>query len=85
MVFLATPHRGSHLAKILNRLLQVSFQSPRQYISDLEKGSARINDINDEFRHHASKLKLVSFFETRPTGTTIGLAKTVGHWTLFIS
>lgn len=80
MVFLATPHRGSYAAEILNRLLQVSFQSPKQYVKDLQKNSARITDINDQFRHHAEKLQLVSFFETKPTSTVMGLGKTVRQY-----
>jgi hypothetical protein len=75
IVFLATPHRGSGLADILNKLLTVSFQSPKQYISDLMKNSPRIADINDQFRLHAEKAQVVSFFETKPT--SMGLKKLI--------
>ncbi len=64
VIFLATPHRGSGLAEILNKFLLVSFQSPRQYINELHKNSGRIRDINDQFRLHAPRLQIVSFFET---------------------
>lgn len=74
-VFLATPHRGSGLADTLNRLLQLSGQSPKEYVSELQKNSSRIRDINDQFRLHASKFQIVSFFETFPT--SMGLKKTV--------
>ncbi|KAI1329427.1 hypothetical protein F5Y16DRAFT_417831 [Xylariaceae sp. FL0255] len=75
MVFLATPHRGSNLAEILNRFLSVSFQSPKQYINDLQRNSARIIDINDQFKLYADKIQLVSFFETQ--ATSVGIKKMV--------
>jgi len=67
MVFLATPHRGSNLAEMLNKFLAVSFQSTKQYVTDLQKNSARIVDINEQFRNHAEKLEIVSFYETQQT------------------
>ncbi|KAH9905313.1 hypothetical protein F4778DRAFT_779657 [Xylariomycetidae sp. FL2044] len=75
MVFLATPHRGSNLAEILNRLLKLTFQAPKQYISDLQRNSARIGDINDQFKWHSDNFQLVSFFETQPT--SVGLRKMI--------
>lgn len=76
-MFLATPHRGSSLAETLNKILNVSLQSSKQYVSDLQKNSSRIIDINDQFRLHADKIQLVSFFETQPT--SIGIKKTVSR------
>ncbi|KAG6997629.1 hypothetical protein G7Y79_00039g075910 [Physcia stellaris] len=69
MVFLATPHRGSNLADILNRLLAASIfrHSPKMYISELEIGSQTIEALNDQFRHFAPSLRLFSFYETLPT------------------
>ncbi len=75
IVFLATPHRGSNLADMLNTLLSATFQSPKQYVTDLHRNSARISDINDQFRLYADKLELVSFFETMPT--SVGIKKVV--------
>lgn len=75
IVFLATPHRGSSLADTLNKLLNISLQSPKQYVSDLQKSSARIVDINDQFRFYADKVQIVSFFETQPT--SVGIKKSV--------
>lgn len=75
IVFLATPHRGSGFADTLNRFLSVSFQSPKQYVSDLQKNSARIIDINDQFRLYADRIQIVSFFETQPT--SLGVKKAV--------
>ena len=67
MVFLATPHRGTDLAKLLNRMLFVSFQSPKDFIVDLRRSSAALEEINEQFRHVAPKLSIFSFYETLPT------------------
>ncbi|KAK8101908.1 hypothetical protein PG999_012282 [Apiospora kogelbergensis] len=68
IVFLSTPHRGTHLAETLNRILQVSFlASPMQYISELAGGSQTLQKLNEQFRHVAPKLRIASFYETRPT------------------
>ena len=69
MVFLATPHRGSNLADILNRILAASIfnHSPKLYISELKDGSQTIEALNDQFRHFAPSLRLFSFYETLPT------------------
>ncbi|ETR98417.1 hypothetical protein M419DRAFT_88907 [Trichoderma reesei RUT C-30] len=75
IVFLSTPHRGTHLAETLNRILAASFQSPKTFIADLEKSSTTIEDVNEQFRHFAPKLSLWSFYETLPT--PIGLRKLI--------
>ncbi|KAN0090022.1 WD40 repeat-like protein [Hyaloscypha variabilis] len=67
IVFLATPHRGTNLAEVLNRVLKVSYQSPRNFISDLNKGSPALEDLNEQFRHIAPRLSIFSFYETLPT------------------
>lgn len=68
IVFLSTPHRGSNLAETLNRILQVSFVSaPTQFIAELASGSQILQRLNEQFRHVAPKLDIVSFYETRPT------------------
>lgn len=68
IVFLSTPHRGTHLAETLNRILQVSFiTSPTQFIAELAGGSPTLQKLNEQFRHIAPKLQIVSFYETRPT------------------
>jgi len=72
ILFLATPHRGSDLAKILNRILSVSvIGSPKLYVSELAtKGSQTsqtIRSLNEQFRHIAPKLDVISFYETLPT------------------
>ncbi|KAI0803792.1 hypothetical protein GGR55DRAFT_691409 [Xylaria sp. FL0064] len=67
IIFLSTPHRGTHLAKILNRVLSASFQSSKNFISDLDKGSSAVEELNEEFRHLAPKLSIWSFYETLAT------------------
>lgn len=68
IVFLSTPHRGTHLAETLNRILQVSFMtSPTQFIAELAGGSQTLQKLNEQFRHVAPRLQIVSFYETRPT------------------
>jgi len=40
MFFLATPHRGSNLAKTLNRILDITpILTPRYYVNDITKNS----------------------------------------------
>lgn len=65
LYFLATPHRGSDLAKILMNILKISY-GQKAFVADLELGSSLINSINDSFRHHAENLQLWSFYETSP-------------------
>jgi triacylglycerol esterase/lipase EstA (alpha/beta hydrolase family) len=76
--FLATPHRGSDSAQLLNNLLRASGTfSGRQYITDLEKNSATTQVINDEFRNYADELGLWSFYETLKTSLGISSAMIV--------
>ncbi|KFY14348.1 hypothetical protein V492_02683 [Pseudogymnoascus sp. VKM F-4246] len=69
ILFLATPHRGTNIAEILNRILQTSIfnHSPKQYISELQSNSPTLLEINDQFRHVATDLQIISFFETATT------------------
>ncbi len=69
IVFLSTPHRGSDLADILNKILSacVFAFSPKQYISELSINSPTLQEINEEFRNLAPNLSIVSFFETLKT------------------
>jgi hypothetical protein len=79
IVFLSTPHRGTNLAKTLNRILQVSFVSNAvPFIAELTTGSQTLQKLNEQFRHVAPKLEIVSFYETRPT--TIFKAKVVSNY-----
>jgi WD40 repeat protein len=63
LYFLATPHRGSDLAKMLKNILKVAYD--RAYVGDLEPNSAAVQVINDGFRHVSAGLELWSFYETQ--------------------
>lgn len=72
ITFLATPHRGTQLAQTLNRILQSSMvTNSKQYVADLASNSLTLQKLNEQFRHIAPKLDIVSFYETQPTA--IGL------------
>lgn len=62
--FLATPHRGSDSAKLLNNILHIAYSS-RAYVADLERGSGAVQSINDEFRNYSADMDLWSFYETQ--------------------
>ncbi|RYP60677.1 hypothetical protein DL769_008016 [Monosporascus sp. CRB-8-3] len=63
--FLATPHRGSDYAAILNNILMVSgVMSSRHYITDLTTGSTSTELINNDFGKYANDLQIFSFYET---------------------
>lgn len=64
IIFLSTPHRGSNLADTLDLILMLMFQPRRRYITELAPDSSAIEDINEQFRHVARKLSIVSFHET---------------------
>ena len=68
IIFLSTPHRGTNLAETLNRILQASIiSSSKQFITELTKNSFTIQKLNEQFRHVAPKLDIVSFYETQKT------------------
>lgn len=77
VLFLGTPHRGTDLADILNKVLSSSVfgHSPKEYVQELTKRSPTIDEMNEQFRHHANKLKIFSFYETLTT--TVGPVKTL--------
>ena len=72
--FLATPHRGSDSAKLLNAILHVAYSS-RTYVTELERDSAALQSISDEFRRYSSDLDLWSFYETQKLN--IGVFSTI--------
>lgn len=45
--------------------------SSKQYVADLATNSLTLQKLNEQFRHIAPKLDIVSFYETQPT--SIGL------------
>ncbi|KAI2466515.1 hypothetical protein F4781DRAFT_434287 [Annulohypoxylon bovei var. microspora] len=68
IVFLSTPHRGTHLAQTLNRILQSTMvTNPKHYVSELVKNSLTLQKLNEQFRHLAPRLDIISFYETQPT------------------
>lgn len=75
IIFLATPHRGAHYAKILNNILATAplGAPPKAYVEDLDTQSRTLQDINEQFRTLCGNLYLVSFFETLKT--SFGFAK----------
>ena len=69
VLFLATPHRGTDLAETLNKVLANSIfgHSSKGYVSELAQGSPTIDELNEAFRHVASKLQIFSFYERLKT------------------
>ncbi|KAI1177574.1 hypothetical protein F4777DRAFT_541485 [Nemania sp. FL0916] len=65
MFFLATPHRGSDLAGILQSMLMVAWGT-KPFVNDLLPNCSILAEINDTFRHYAADLRLWSFYETLP-------------------
>ncbi|PTB81557.1 hypothetical protein M440DRAFT_1459692 [Trichoderma longibrachiatum ATCC 18648] len=65
MFFLATPHRGSELGKVLRNLLLVTGVS-KPYVKDLVANSGPVLEVNEAFHQYASDLRLWSFFESLP-------------------
>lgn len=51
IVFLSTPHRGSNLADVLNKILSACIFnfSPKEYISELRINSPTLQEINEQF------------------------------------
>jgi hypothetical protein len=78
IVFLATPHRGTNLATVLNRILQSTpLTNSKQFISELTRNSSTLQKLNEQFRHIAPKLQIVSFYETQPTSIGFKNARVV--------
>jgi hypothetical protein len=78
--FLATPHRGSDLAQILNSILRISVShTTRPYVADIERNSGLIQSINEEFRHYYGDLQLWSFYETLKTNLGVTSALVVDN------
>ncbi|PQK17946.1 hypothetical protein BB8028_0009g01440 [Beauveria bassiana] len=68
VVFLSTPHRGSHLATPLRILLSIlSPSNAKQYVAELDDKGSFLRELNDQFRHVAANLQIFSFFEALKT------------------
>jgi hypothetical protein len=80
ITFLSTPHRGTNLADLLNRILQsTGVSNSKQYVSELAKNSFTLQKLNEQFRHIAPRLDIVSFYETQPTSIGLKSALVVSH------
>ena len=78
ITFLATPHRGTNLAELLDRILRSTFATnSKQYISELAKNSFTLQKLNEQFRHIAPRLDIVSFYETQSTSIGLKSARVV--------
>lgn len=64
--FLATPHQGSDLARVLTRILKLTY-GVKPFVRELERSSSLISNINNSFHDYAKDLHLWSFYETLPT------------------
>ncbi|CAN9391730.1 unnamed protein product [Alternaria alternata] len=65
LIFLATPHRGAGLASVLSNMLRAAGMfNTKPFLTDLEKNSLGLDIINDDFRHYADEVRLLSFYET---------------------
>lgn len=69
VLFLSTPHRGSNLADTLDKILSISLvgHMRKAYIQELARNSSTIEDLNEDFRHHVTKLQIFSFYELQRT------------------
>ena len=80
IIFLATPHRGTNLADLLDRILRSTFtMNSKHYISELAKNSFTLQKLNEQFRHIAPRLDIVSFYETQSTSIGLKRARVVSR------
>lgn len=64
IAFIATPHRGADLAKLLEGVLGMCF-SKRPFVGDLKSSGQTVKEINNSFKHCIKDLVLFSFWESR--------------------
>ncbi|KAF8858537.1 hypothetical protein BDZ45DRAFT_714474 [Acephala macrosclerotiorum] len=78
MLFLATPHRGSSYADYMNNVLSTTPGfAAKIYVSELEKASTSLQDINEQFRTVCDDIKLVSLYENQKTNIGLGIKKMI--------
>ncbi|KAK8133349.1 hypothetical protein PG984_005361 [Apiospora sp. TS-2023a] len=63
IIFIATPHTGSELAPILERIFRMT-SGLKPYLEDLGRNSNAVQTINTLFPAHSADLMLHSFYET---------------------
>lgn len=79
IAFIATPHRGADLAKLLKGVLRICF-SKRTFVGDLTTSGQTVKEINDSFKHLAEQLLLFSFWESRGMPVVGVIALRVEHF-----
>ena len=72
LYFLATPHRGSDLARTLNNVIRASLSGGKCYVGNLERGSEAIQVLNDQFRLYHRGLQIHSFIESTSMNVGFG-------------
>jgi len=78
MLFLATPHGGSDFANLLNNVLRSTpTLSSRLYVSELQKASMSLQDLNKQFCDECEGIELVSLYENQKTHLGFGVKKMV--------
>ncbi|UKZ79975.1 hypothetical protein TrVFT333_007739 [Trichoderma virens FT-333] len=72
MFFLGTPHNGSSLAPILNKILRVlPLHSKRRYVSNLDTDNGLLSSLKLSFSQCVSGVSLYSFYESKPVHTGV--------------
>lgn len=72
MYFLATPHRGSDLARTLSKVMRASLSGGRPFVTNLEPNSEAIQVLNDQFRHYYHGIHIHSFIESASMNWGLG-------------
>lgn len=71
IIFLGTPHRGSHYANIgtaVANVIKLTYPGiETQIIESLRKDSFVLRDLADDFRNLHSDFRIVSCYEQKPT------------------
>ncbi|KAK8087439.1 hypothetical protein PG994_002413 [Apiospora phragmitis] len=65
IVFIATPHTGSELTPILDRIFRMT-SGLKPYLEDLRRNSDTVQTINTLFPTHSTDIMIHSFYETEP-------------------
>ncbi|KAI0010581.1 Alpha/Beta hydrolase protein [Xylariaceae sp. FL0662B] len=65
IIFIATPHTGSELAPILDKIFRIS-SGLKPYLENLRRNSDTVQSINTEFPSLSQDLMIHCFYETNP-------------------
>jgi hypothetical protein len=72
LIFFGTPHRGSDKAtygKVLSNIATTLTISPSsKLIAALQSNSDALQRLTSDFKHQIQRYKIISFYETKPTG-----------------